>query len=128
MPTIKLKYSEAVTLQIELSRLSVLSLPGKVKIKIYKAIDALEVLTRPFNKAKLELFKKYGTAQGSNFMIPEFTGNPPVPNPQYAQYLEEFEPMDTEVDITLEFLPAEVFKGDKEIPGDLRLVYKHLIP
>lgn len=125
-----LKPSEAAELMMQLRNLSKELLPGAVKYSIYKNIDILFNYSKTFVSTREDMFKQYGVTRDDQFFIPQIIkeGDEEKPNPHYAKYMTEVEPLDVEATIyDLKELPVAVFNGEQEFEGDLELVYKHML-
>lgn len=124
-----IKPSKAEVLQNQLQNLAAESLPGKIKLIIYKNIQLLKTHTESFIKVREDMFKQLGTPMNGDYAISKFTGDrADVPNPKFEQYMNEIEGVDTEVEIKgIEQLPSDIFTSDREFSGDLSMIYEKLL-
>ena len=124
-----IKPSKAELLQNQLQNLAAESLPGKIKLIIYRNIQLLKAYTETYVKVREDMFKQLGTPFNGDYAILKFTGEKmDIPNPKYDQYLKEIGEVDTEVEIKgIEQLPRDIFDSDREFKGDLSMIYEKLL-
>lgn len=115
MEKITLKLHEVLKLSEELVTILKEKAPAQLKFKLYKIEDKIKHESEIFEKAKLELFKKFGTQEDDKILIAEDVL--PSFNEEFSNLLlENFE---------LEYTPIpQTFFDGLVVEGDIKILSK----